>query len=226
MAMDFVTIDWETANEHRASPCAIGLVVVRDGEIAESWSTLMRPPRGHGSFSTRNTTVHGLCADDIVSAPRFVDVWPQIEDRLVGLPVFAHNATFDMSVIQEATSAADLPCPALRFGCTLVLARQHYVLPSYTLDAVATVADVPLDHHHDALSDALAAAGVLVTIAGETQVADLEDLFDLYRVSWGRLDSAGLVRCGADGPSARQRAGGRDVGDPREQALEMPPTLW
>lgn len=226
MAMDFVAIDWETANEHRASPCAIGLVVVRDGEIAESWSTLMRPPRGHGAFSPRNTAVHGLRADDVVSAPRFADVWPQVEGHLAGLPVFAHNATFDMSVIQEATTAADLTCPDLRFGCTLVLARQHYVLPSYTLDVVAEAADIPLGHHHEALSDALAAAGVLVTIARETQVADLEDLFSLYRVSWGRLAPSGLVRCGADGPSARQRAGGRDVADPREQALEMPPTLW
>lgn len=134
MTMDFVAIDWETANAHRASPCAIGMVVIRDGDVAESWSTLMRPPRGHGSFSPRNTAIHGLGADDVVGAPRFDEVWPEIERRLVGLPVFAHNAAFDMSVIQETTAAVGLPCPELTFGCTLVLARQHYVLRSYTLD--------------------------------------------------------------------------------------------
>lgn len=118
MSMDFVAIDWETANEHRGSPCAVGLVVVRGGRIAESWSTLMRPPRNYCSFSAGNTAVHGLRPDDLVGAPRFEDVWPEIERRLVDLPVFAHNAVFDMAVIREATSSVGLACPDLRFGCT------------------------------------------------------------------------------------------------------------
>jgi len=131
-----------------------------------------------------------------------------------------------MSVIQEATAAAALPCSELTFGCTLVLARQHDVLRSYSLDAVADAADVPLGHHHEALSDALAAAEILATIASEAHVSDLEDLVHPYRIGWGRLDSSGLVRCGADGPSARHRARGCDVGDPLAQAREMPSTLW
>lgn len=37
--MNFVAIDFETANEKRNSPCSIGIVVVKDGEIVEK-STL------------------------------------------------------------------------------------------------------------------------------------------------------------------------------------------
>ena len=29
--MDFIAIDFETANEKRSSPCSIGIVVVKDG---------------------------------------------------------------------------------------------------------------------------------------------------------------------------------------------------
>ena len=33
---DFAAIDFETANNERTSVCSVGVVIVRDGEIAES----------------------------------------------------------------------------------------------------------------------------------------------------------------------------------------------
>ncbi|MBM6836883.1 DNA polymerase III subunit epsilon, partial [Clostridium saudiense] len=33
--MNFVSIDFETANEKRNSPCSIGLVVVKEGKIVD-----------------------------------------------------------------------------------------------------------------------------------------------------------------------------------------------
>ena len=35
MSIDFVALDFETANRFRGSPCAIGLAVVRDGKIVD-----------------------------------------------------------------------------------------------------------------------------------------------------------------------------------------------
>lgn len=39
---DFVTIDFETANSKRSSVCVVGIVVVRDGEIADRFYSLIR----------------------------------------------------------------------------------------------------------------------------------------------------------------------------------------
>lgn len=33
---DFAAIDFETANQQRTSVCSVGIVIVRDGEIADS----------------------------------------------------------------------------------------------------------------------------------------------------------------------------------------------
>lgn len=40
---DFVAIDFETANQHRSSVCSVGIVVVKDGEIVDSYYSLIRP---------------------------------------------------------------------------------------------------------------------------------------------------------------------------------------
>ena len=34
---DFAAIDFETANQQRTSVCSVGIVIVREGEIADSY---------------------------------------------------------------------------------------------------------------------------------------------------------------------------------------------
>ena len=51
---DFAAIDFETANEQRTSVCSVGVVVVRDGEIADSYYSLIRPePEYYTYWNTR-----------------------------------------------------------------------------------------------------------------------------------------------------------------------------
>ena len=38
---DFAAIDFETANQHRTSVCSVGIVIVRDGEIVDSYYSLI-----------------------------------------------------------------------------------------------------------------------------------------------------------------------------------------
>ena len=40
---DFAAIDFETANQQRTSVCSVGIVIVRDGEIADSYYSLIKP---------------------------------------------------------------------------------------------------------------------------------------------------------------------------------------
>jgi DNA polymerase-3 subunit epsilon len=46
VSLDFTAIDFETANPYRGSPCPVGLVKVRDGQIVDQAGTLIRPRRG------------------------------------------------------------------------------------------------------------------------------------------------------------------------------------
>lgn len=97
---DSAAIDFETANECRTSVCSVGVVVVRDCEIAEMFYSLIRPaPNYYRRFCCE---VHGLCDDDTRDAPVFPDVWRQIEPLIEGLPLGAHNVRFDACADAEA----------------------------------------------------------------------------------------------------------------------------
>lgn len=219
MSLEFVAVDWETANGARGSACAVGIVQVLDGAVAGTWSTLIQPPDRFSSFDPRNTAVHGLRAEDVMGAPRFVDIWPTIEARLTGSTVIAHNAKFDLGVVQDATWATGHRCPRLRYGCTLLLARRHYALESYTLDVVATAAGVPLDRHHDARSDALAAAEILLRIAHDVGAASIEETFTAHGLELGWSAGRDATPCRVTGPSPWVRLS-------RGQERPEAPTLW
>lgn len=49
---DFAAIDFETANNERSSVCSVGIVVVRDGKMVDSFYSLIKPER--------NTTIIGV----------------------------------------------------------------------------------------------------------------------------------------------------------------------
>jgi DNA polymerase III subunit epsilon len=205
MAVDFIAIDWETANAARGSACAVGLVEVRDGEITDTWSSLMQPPDQFSSFDANNTAVHGLRAEDVVGAPRFDELWQSIEERLLPLTVVAHNAKFDIGVIQDATGASRLRSAPLRYGCTLLLARRHYNLDSYTLDVVSEAAGVSLTHHHDALSDSLAAAQVLLKIIEDVGATSVEEAFEIHGLALGWSGGPDRQACQVAGRSRWER---------------------
>ncbi len=93
---DFAAIDFETANGRRTSVCSVGVVVVRGGEVVDTFYSLIRPrPNFYSRFTT---AIHGLSYEDTAQAPDFADVWKQIAPRIEGLPLVAHNSPFDEGV--------------------------------------------------------------------------------------------------------------------------------
>ena len=73
---NFAAIDFETANEQPSSVCSVGVVIVRGGEVADSFYSLIKPePEYYRWFCQR---VHGLGPSDTASAPVFPQVWRQL----------------------------------------------------------------------------------------------------------------------------------------------------
>ena len=66
---NFAAIDFETANEQRTSVCSVGVVIVRNGEIADSYYSLIRPEPEY--YTYWNTRVHGLTLADTSRSPVF-----------------------------------------------------------------------------------------------------------------------------------------------------------
>ena len=95
---DFAAIDFETANNERSSVCSVGVVVVWGGEIVDKFYSLIKPEPEYYNYWC--SQVHGLCADDTDNAPIFPEVWKQIEPKIAGLPLVAHNKAFDESCLK------------------------------------------------------------------------------------------------------------------------------
>ena len=159
-ALNFTAIDFETANEGRASACAVGVVRMRGGVMVESFETLLRPRELRVDW--RNQAVHGIAVERLHHAPTLADVWPQLLPYLHRQAVVAHNSAFDVSVLEYSCRDFGVPIPAFHCLCSVKLARVAWPqLERHKLDHVAAHFGIPLNHH-DALSDARACAEITV----------------------------------------------------------------
>src|SRR5690625_7957153 len=102
MGMDFIAIDFETANYNRDSACSIGVAQVKAGKIVDTYSSLIKPP--NLNFEDKLTEIHGITVDDVHKAPTFIDVWSEIIQRYSCKYIVAHNASFDVSVLRASIS--------------------------------------------------------------------------------------------------------------------------
>ena len=160
---DFAAIDFETANYERSSICSVGLVVVRNGLIADTFYSLILPEPNY--YTYRCTQIHGLTQADTASAPVFCEVWQQIEPLIKGLPLVAHNSRFDESCLRAAFRVYQMDDPDYPFFDTLAAARRALPhLPNHQLHTVAAACGYQLDHHHHALADAEACAAIALEI--------------------------------------------------------------
>lgn len=193
MALDFVAIDFETANTFRGSPCSVGIVHVRNGHIVDTSSTLINQTE----FDPFCIAIHGIKQQDVANALAFSQYWPTLLEEIGVLPLVAHNAAFDTGVIRDALSANDLPWPNISYACTLVMSRRTYDLPSYRLPFVAQEAGIQFDinRHHQADTDAEIAARILLDIAQRNETDDLEDLAKKMGLRLGRITSKDWQGC-------------------------------
>lgn len=81
--LNFTAIDFETANGNRASVYSVGAVFVRDGEVADTFYSLIRPTPNYYTL----TRIHGLTRNDTDSAATFPEVWAKFSDRLGNVPL-------------------------------------------------------------------------------------------------------------------------------------------
>ncbi len=199
MPLNFTAIDFETANNHAASACSVGLVKVRDGRVVDRAGWLIRPPLGYDHVLEWNTRIHGITAADIADAPSWAEQLDALLEFVDGDVLAAHNAGFDMGVLRAACEASALETPSLRYLCSLKVARRTYHLDSYRLPVAAMAAGFEDFAHHDALADAEACAAIVVHAAKRHGAADAAEL---ARITGGAL---GLIGSAAEAELAERR---------------------
>ena len=156
--MNFVAIDFETANYAADSACSVGLVKVVGGEIVDSVVHLIRPPTREFKF----THIHGLRWKDVEGARDFGELWPDIAEFTRGAKFLAaHNASFDQGVLRACLARHAIEHKPPTFKCTVKMARATWNLYPTKLPDVCRHLGIDLNHH-EALSDAMACARIVI----------------------------------------------------------------
>lgn len=173
---DFAAIDFETANRYPTSVCSVGVVVVRNGEIVDSYYSLIKPePEFYEYFNTR---VHGLRMSDTKNARIFPDVWAEIEPLIEGLPLVAHNKQCDEMCLKRVMQCYRMDYPDYTFLCTYLAACKKLKgkTEHFSLDAVASYCGYVMKNHHNALADAEACAHIALQLIDDDEAAYEEEL--------------------------------------------------
>lgn len=162
--MNFVAIDFETANARRNSACSVGLVRCLDGKITEEFHTFIRPPVMF--FRPDFIDIHGITPNAVRSFGTFDAYWEKIRDFIGDSVLVAHNAPFDRSVLLGCLAHFNLPEIHNSWECSCQKARSYFPnvlkinLPNYRLGTIADFYHIQFQSH-DALEDARACALIM-----------------------------------------------------------------
>ena len=156
---DFAAIDFETANKECTSVCSVGIVIVRNGEIVDSFYSLIKPEPNY--YNYKCSEVNGLCREDTKDAPVFPEVWKQIEPLIEGLPLVAHYKAFDERCLKAVFRCYQMDYPDYKFYCTYVASRKTFPhAENHQLHTISELCGYQLTNHHHALADAEACAWI------------------------------------------------------------------
>jgi superfamily I DNA/RNA helicase len=163
----FTAIDIETTDKSpNAQVVEIAAVRVRNGEIVESFSTLVNPGI---PISAGAAAVHGITDADVAKAPPFRDIWPAVREFCGADVVVAHNGyQFDFPKLQRLAREAELEFGLCTFD-TLPLARDLFPT-SRKLGDLARHFAIPAGRSHRALDDARTLALMLLQLGKMKQV--------------------------------------------------------
>ena len=195
--MDFVVLDFETANKF-VNPCEIALTFVENGRIVKTKSWFIKPAC-FPYFNPSNIALHGITPMDVASSPEFPGVWREVRPLIEGKLVFAHYAQYDMPLLCKTIREYGLPFPNITYGCTRDIAR--IVFPKkmmsesndykpYSLGALCKTLKIKFNAHR-AGEDTLATAKLALIMFEKSGVFSVNDIKSEFGISLGGIKSTG-----------------------------------
>jgi DNA polymerase-3 subunit epsilon len=193
MMTDFVCLDFETANRGNARPCELGITIVKDGQIKDTHTWLIKP--NPCDFDYFNILLHGISQETVMDAPEFPEIWAEAVPYLQGQFVIAHNAGFDVGVLRRALGQYRIPFPTLDYACSYIFSKKVWPgLPSYGLNELCAHNGIQFRHHR-AGPDSRATAELALMAFKLTGVSSKEQFKDSLRTSLGSLYPGGYEPC-------------------------------
>ncbi len=188
--LDYVAIDFETANTYANSACSVGLVRFIGGKEVASLHSLICPAKMY-FIPEWTKEIHHISYDDVRNKPQFPEAWNTLVAPFLahapGLPLVAHNAAFDMNIIRSCMDYYGMPVPELYYFDSLKVAQRTW--PELECHRLTYLGEKFLIKYkaHDALDDSRT-CGKIISLAVKAQkVTTVESLLATCGLELGRL---------------------------------------
>ncbi len=157
----FVVFDVETPNSANNRMSSIGITVVENRMITDSFCTLIDP---EVHFDRFNIMLTGITPEAVEGKPAFDELWSTLQPIFDSGLLIAHNAPFDMGVLAKCIKSYRIDWHEdAQYACTCRMARKAFPhLPNHKLNTLCEYLGIELNHH-DAASDSKACAQLLIS---------------------------------------------------------------
>ena len=171
----YVVFDLETTGFSSAKDkiIEIGAVKVENGEITDKYSTFVNPKI---PIPFRITQLTSITDEMVMGSPEIETILPQFLKFVGDAVLVAHNASFDVSFIEENCRQQGIE-PDFTSVDTVGLARVLLpTLSKFKLNVVAKALNISQEHHHRAVDDARVTAEIYVKFIQMLEERGIETL--------------------------------------------------
>jgi len=158
--LNFLSIDFETANPCLDSICQIGIAEFENGEITNRWNLLIDP---EDWFDPMNISIHKITPEIVKGKQNFNEVYPLLKSILEN-KVVVHHTSYDKTAFIQACNKYKLEPFSVKWLDTARVVRrtwEQFKDRGYGLKPVADFLNIEFKHH-DALEDAITCGKILL----------------------------------------------------------------
>ena len=191
MSLNYIAIDFETANTYCNSACSVGLVRFEDGKETDSVFSLIRPPKLY-FIPEWTSDIHHISYEDVCNQSQFPEVWNDLVLPFISktpeFPFVAHKANFDMGVIRGCFEYFSLPKQKFCYFDSLKIARKTWPeLKSHKLTFLGETFGI-IYNAHEALDDARTCGKIVALAAQKHRAKTVQDLLSSCNLEMQSLE--------------------------------------
>jgi len=160
--------------------CQVAVIITEGKRIKRTLDLLINPERDLSPSALR---VNGLVDSSLAGKPTFTDVADQIDEALKDAVVVCHNAKFDIQFLDNEYRKLNRTIEFPNLIDTLLLARDYYELPSYSLNHLSQDFQISANIQGSrALADAITMKNLFFAMAESLKTINksLDDLIGIY----------------------------------------------
>lgn len=135
--MHFTTIALKLSDEFTKEMMALELTQVHHHSITLRKSWLIQPP--HLSISPLSQKLYGISLPQLIDAPSFEGIWPEILPYLEGQIILCHKTAEILPILYKQLTYNHLSAPTLTFACTFMMSKCFY--PQLTNHSLSSLKD-------------------------------------------------------------------------------------